>query len=112
MREILDQRDKIKNAPKEAKNKQEAQNIVENTSLDDEVSFAQEATTTNSFNEEEINHDLKEFGVDSEAPDLFNLENESPVGICRQFTDTCTLKVLVSIRASTVHVGTTNLISI
>ena len=27
MREILDQRDKIKNAPKEAKNKQEAQNI-------------------------------------------------------------------------------------
>jgi cell division protein FtsZ len=60
-------------------NKQEAQNIVENTSLDDEVSFAQEATTTNSFNEEEINHDLKEFGVDSEAPDLFNLENETSI---------------------------------
>ena len=27
MREILDSRDKIKNAPKEAKNKQEAQNF-------------------------------------------------------------------------------------
>ena len=58
---------------------QEVESIVENTSIEDEVSFAKEATTENSLIEEEINHDLKEFGVDSEAPDLFNSENENSI---------------------------------
>jgi cell division protein FtsZ len=55
-----------------------AEDIVENTSDEVETSFTQEATNQNdeSFQEEEAKNDLKEFGVDSEAPDLFNLENE------------------------------------
>jgi cell division protein FtsZ len=53
---------------------QEAENIVENTFQDEESSFAQEAIEDN-VNEEEATNDLKEFGVDSDAPDLFNSEN-------------------------------------
>ena len=58
---------------------QEAENLIENISNDEETSFAHEATE-----HEEISHDntdskndLTEFGVDTEAPDLFNNENES-----------------------------------
>jgi cell division protein FtsZ len=52
----------------------QAEDIVENTSNDEEVSFAQEATQEQETleNDEDANNDLSEFGVDSNAPDLFN----------------------------------------
>tara|TARA_B100000745_G_C19799466_1_gene262902 strand:- start:9 stop:497 length:489 start_codon:yes stop_codon:yes gene_type:complete len=58
---------------------QEAEIIVENTSKDNEMSFAEEATMTSeqSENDEVANNDLSEFGVDSQAPDLFNNDSES-----------------------------------
>ena len=54
---------------------QQAESLVENTSKDEESSFTQEAFS-DSTNEDEIKNDLKEFGVDSDAPDLFSSENE------------------------------------
>ena len=54
---------------------QEAENIIENTSDENELSFSQEAIS-NSENEQEMSNDLKEFGVDPEEPDLFNSENQ------------------------------------
>ena len=54
---------------------QEAENIVENTSNENEVSFLQEAIN-NSNTDQEISNDLKEFGVDTAEPDLFNSENQ------------------------------------
>jgi cell division protein FtsZ len=58
---------------------QQAESIVENTSNEEEVSFTEEATQENetSLNEENTNNDLSEFGVDSDAPDLFNSDSES-----------------------------------
>jgi cell division protein FtsZ len=58
---------------------QHNESIVENTSNEDKVSFAQEATSETEIllQEEESNNDLSEFGVDSDAPDLFNTDNES-----------------------------------
>ena len=57
----------------------QAEDIVENTSNDDELSFAQEATQEieSSINEESAKNDLSEFGVDSNAPDLFNNDSET-----------------------------------
>jgi cell division protein FtsZ len=55
---------------------QEYENIVENTSQDEESSFIQEATETLD-KEQDHNNDLKEFGVDSRAPDLFNSDNDN-----------------------------------
>ena len=55
---------------------QEAENIVENTSDENEMSFSQEAIATPE-NEQESLSDLKEFGVDADEPDLFNLENQT-----------------------------------
>jgi len=57
----------------------QAENIVENTTNDEEVSFAQEATEEmgSSSVEENTNNDLSEFGVDSDAPDLFNNDSNS-----------------------------------
>jgi len=57
---------------------QQSESIVENTSNEEEVSFAQEATQEKepSINEEDMNNDLSEFGVDSLAPDLFNSDSE------------------------------------
>ena len=55
---------------------QQAESLVENTSKDEESSFTQEAFG-DSANEHEIKNDLKEFGVDSDAPDLFSSENET-----------------------------------
>ena len=52
---------------------QEVENIVENVSKDNEVSFSHEAIETQEI---ENSADLKEFGVDSDEPDLFNSENE------------------------------------
>jgi cell division protein FtsZ len=54
---------------------QDVESIVENTSKENEVSFAQEATQ-NFDREHENSADLKEFGVDAEEPDLFNTENQ------------------------------------
>jgi len=57
---------------------QEAESIVENSSDDNEVSFTQEATQEeNSQIEQEAKMDLSEFGVESDAPDLFNNSKET-----------------------------------
>ena len=65
----------------------ESESIVQDSSVNEiEKSFAQEAMETTHEdhqdikNEEEISNDLKEFGVDSDAPDLFSSEsnNSSP----------------------------------
>ena len=55
---------------------QQVESLVENTNEDEESSFTQEAIGE-STQEDEINNDLKEFGVDSDAPDLFSSENSS-----------------------------------
>ncbi len=54
---------------------QEAENIVENISEDNDTSFSHEALS--SSNNEESSNDLKEFGVDTDEPDLFNTENQA-----------------------------------
>ena len=61
----------------------ESESIVEDNSVNEmEKSFAQEAMETNHEDhqdinkEEETSNDLKEFGVDSDAPDLFSSETE------------------------------------
>jgi cell division protein FtsZ len=57
----------------------QAENIDENISDESEVSFTHEAMTdveTETLLKEEVNNDLSEFGVDSDAPDLFNSDNE------------------------------------
>ena len=54
---------------------QEAENIVENISEDNDTSFSHEALSSSS--EEETSNDLKEFGVDTDEPDLFNTENQA-----------------------------------
>ena len=58
---------------------QEAENIVENTLNENEVSFTQEATqeTETFLDKQESKNDLSEFGVDSDAPDLFNNDIET-----------------------------------
>ncbi len=55
---------------------QEVESLVENTNEDEESSFTHEALVE-STQEDEIKNDLKEFGVDSDAPDLFSSENET-----------------------------------
>ena len=54
---------------------QEAENIVENISEDNDTSFSQEALS--SSDTEESSNDLKEFGVDTDEPDLFSTENQA-----------------------------------
>ena len=55
---------------------QQVESLVNNTNEDKESSFTQEAIGE-PINEDEIKNDLKEFGVDSDAPDLFSSENET-----------------------------------
>ena len=55
---------------------QQVESLVENANESEESSFTQEAIGE-SINEDEIKNDLKEFGVDSDAPDLFSSENET-----------------------------------
>ena len=55
---------------------QQAESIVENISDENETSFSQEATASSEIHEEPIN-DLKEFGVDTDEPDLFSLDNQN-----------------------------------
>jgi len=65
-------------------NTPEIESVVEDNSLNEmEKSFTQEALETSSEEtteqsiEEDISNDLKEFGVESDAPDLFSSETES-----------------------------------
>ena len=65
-------------------NSMESESIVEDSSINEmEKSFAQEALETTHEETQEVNteeetsNDLKEFGVDSDAPDLFSSETES-----------------------------------
>ena len=56
----------------------QAESIIENTSKEEEISFAHEAIESETLmKEEEINNDLSEFGVNSDSPDLFNSSEES-----------------------------------
>ena len=62
---------------------QVSENVVEDSSINEmEKSFTQEAIETSLENtetesiEEDVSNDLKEFGVDSDSPDLFSSENE------------------------------------
>ena len=62
----------------------ESESIVQDSSVNEmEKSFAQEAIETTHEdhqdinNEEETSNDLKEFGVDSDAPDLFSSETDN-----------------------------------
>ena len=55
---------------------QEAEHIVENISEDNDNSFSHEALSSSST-EKEFSNDLKEFGVDTDEPDLFNSENQA-----------------------------------
>ena len=57
---------------------QEIENTVSETSNEQEVSFTEEAIKEESASiEQEIKNDLSEFGVESDAPDLFNNDSES-----------------------------------
>ena len=62
---------------------QEVKNIVDNTLDQEEASFTQEAfetqdeTNVSENVEEDVSNDLKEFGVDSDSPDLFSSETEN-----------------------------------
>ena len=53
---------------------QEAKSIVDNVSNQNEVSFSQEAIES-SETEDAQSSDLKEFGVDTDEPDLFSSDN-------------------------------------
>ena len=55
---------------------QEAQNIVENISDENETSFSQEAISSPEI-EKEPTSDLKEFGGNTDEPDLFSSDNET-----------------------------------
>ena len=55
---------------------QEIENIIESESDQNEISFSQEAVETTGP-EQNISNDLKEFGVDTNEPDLFNSEHSS-----------------------------------
>ena len=54
---------------------QEAESVVEDTSNENETSFSEEAFSPLET-ENEISNDLKEFGVDTNEPDLFNSDNQ------------------------------------
>ncbi|MGL3828149.1 cell division protein FtsZ [Candidatus Pelagibacter communis] len=57
---------------------QEVENTIEETSNEQEISFTEEATSEeNSTIEQEIKNDLSEFGVESDAPDLFNNDSDT-----------------------------------
>ena len=53
---------------------QNVESIIEDTSDDNEVSFSQEALDNNS---EDASANLKEFGVESDEPDLFSSDNQA-----------------------------------
>ncbi len=67
---------------------QDAENIVENTLEDDEKSFTQEAMDS-SEEDQVVTNNLKEFGVDTDEPDLFNsdFQNSSSDDLLGSFDD-------------------------
>jgi cell division protein FtsZ len=56
---------------------QEAESVIQKTSEDSEISFSQEALEAEEENKQENLTDLKEFGVDTDEPDLFNSDNQT-----------------------------------
>ena len=65
----------------------ETENVIEDSSVNEmEKSFTQEAIETpqeqivEENTQENVSNDLKEFGVDAEAPDLFNTDSEDSEG--------------------------------
>ena len=59
---------------KELLKNQDVENIIENTSEENEVSFSKEAIEE-PVSEKENSVDLKEFGVNADEPDLFSSDN-------------------------------------
>ena len=55
---------------------QEAKTIVEDTLEDGEISFSQEALEATDTEQSLASNDLKEFGVDTNEPDLFSSNND------------------------------------
>ena len=55
---------------------QEVESVIENTVQDDETSFTKDAID-NTITVDNSGHDLKEFGVENDAPDLFSSESET-----------------------------------
>jgi cell division protein FtsZ len=55
---------------------QEVENVVDNPSDDSEMSFTQEAIETEE-GKEDLSTDLKEFGVDTDEPDLFSSTDQN-----------------------------------
>jgi len=81
---------------------QEVQKIVENTSDEGEMSFSQEAIG-GLETEENITNDLKEFGVDTDEPDLFtdnnqNLNSENLLGISEEDNEEDDLEIPAFLR--------------
>ena len=77
---IKDDIDQINNQyHEELLRNQEAESIIENSTSENEVSFTSEALLEkeDASDSQEIKNDLSEFGVDTDAPDLFNNESES-----------------------------------
>ena len=54
---------------------QQSENIVDNTNIETEISLPEEET--NSSDDQSLSNDLKEFGVDTDEPDLFSSENQN-----------------------------------
>ena len=54
---------------------QQSENIVDNTNIETEISLPEEET--NSSDDQSLSDDLKEFGVDTDEPDLFSSENQN-----------------------------------
>tara|TARA_Y100001970_G_scaffold244013_1_gene309749 strand:+ start:715 stop:2172 length:1458 start_codon:yes stop_codon:yes gene_type:complete len=57
---------------------QDVENVVDNSSDDSEMSLTQEALKNEDI-KEDLSTDLKEFGVDTEEPDLFSSTNQNSV---------------------------------
>ena len=56
---------------------QDVENVVDNPSDDNEISFTQEALDTEEI-KQDLSNDLKEFGVDTNEPDLFSSKDQDP----------------------------------
>ena len=54
---------------------QDVENVVDNPSDDNEISFTQEALDTEEI-KQDLSNDLKEFGVDTNEPDLFSSKDQ------------------------------------
>ena len=54
---------------------QDVENVVDNQSDDSEISFTQETLGTEEI-KQDLSNDLKEFGVDTNEPDLFSSKDQ------------------------------------